>query len=502
MNIKSTKPRAFIGSSVEGLSIAYAVQQNLLHNAEITVWDQGVFELSSTTIESLSKALDSNDFGIFVFSPDDTIKMRGSESASVRDNVLFEMGLFIGKLGRERVFFLVPDSDGPNIPTDLLGVTPAKFETKRTDNSMQAATGAACHQIRLQIEQLGKIKQDSIVENTPDESIIITSEERGWIYDFIHEKYEEAKSKLEAEIKNKKGDDALITKSQICWCELKQDEKSGLKQLLDLSKEHRSSAIVQQKVACYLRLEKYTNKAIELLKFAEQSIINDPRIIIELANCHVELEEHEQAIEILGKLESDSDPDVALALANILEDVEKKNKALDTIHNCYIKHPNNKLLRFKYARLSQELNLNSVALYLLDNLTKEDRTSIEYWGYLGNSCWALGLYDRALVAYREAEALIDENVSSQWIVSNIGNLMNNQGLPSEACQYLQKAITMNSDSEYAHDRLASSLKKKEEELKEYKKKVADGLKVIRAKELRRVEAEGELAKDAGAEITA
>lgn len=496
------KPRAFIGSSVEGLNIAYAVQQNLLHSAEITVWDQGVFELSSTTIESLSKALDSNDFGIFVFSSDDTIKMRGSESTSVRDNVLFEMGLFVGKLGRERVFFLVPDFDGPHIPTDLLGVTPAKFETRRTDNSMQAATGAACHQIRLQIERLGKIKQDSIVENAPDESTSKTTEKREWFHDFIDEKYQEAKSKLEAEINNQTGDDALITKSQICYCELMQDQKSGLKQLFDLSKEHKSSAIVQERVALILRLEKYIHQAIELLKSVDQSIINDPIIVIALADCHVELEEHDQAIELLRKLESDSDPDVALALAKILEDKEQKNEALNTIHNCYIKHPNNKLLRYKYARLSHELNLHSVALYLLDNLANEDPKSIDYWGYLGNSCLSLGLHDRALVAYRKAEALINESEDGQWIVSNIGNLLNNQGFPSEACQYLQKAITINSGSEYAHDRLASSLKKKEEELKEYKKKITDGLKVIRAKELQRVETESARAEDAGVKITA
>lgn len=90
-----SKPRVFIGSSVEGLNVAYAVQQNLLHEAEVTVWAQGVFELSKTTIESLNKTLSENDFAIFVFSLDDLINIKDTIKSTVRDNVLFEFGLFI-----------------------------------------------------------------------------------------------------------------------------------------------------------------------------------------------------------------------------------------------------------------------------------------------------------------------------------------------------------------------------------------------------------------------
>jgi len=38
------RPRIFVGSATESLDIAYAVQENLEHNAEITVWTQGIFE--------------------------------------------------------------------------------------------------------------------------------------------------------------------------------------------------------------------------------------------------------------------------------------------------------------------------------------------------------------------------------------------------------------------------------------------------------------------------
>jgi predicted nucleotide-binding protein len=135
------KPRIFIGSSVEGLSVAYAIQQNLTHDAEPTVWDQGVFDLSKTSIESLTKAVDESDFGVFVFSPDDITKMRGNDVNSIRDNVIFEFGLFTGRLGRDRVFFVKPDGLDMHLPTDLLGMAPGSYNPNREDGRLQAATG-------------------------------------------------------------------------------------------------------------------------------------------------------------------------------------------------------------------------------------------------------------------------------------------------------------------------------------------------------------------------
>ena len=79
------KPKLFIGSSVEGLPIGYAIQKNLRRVAEVTIWDQGVFLLSATILESLLSAAPKFDFAAFVFSPDDVTKIRQEEHSTVRD---------------------------------------------------------------------------------------------------------------------------------------------------------------------------------------------------------------------------------------------------------------------------------------------------------------------------------------------------------------------------------------------------------------------------------
>lgn len=150
------KPRVFIGSSVESLRYAYAMQDGLEYDpVEVTVWNQGIFELSSNTLDDLIAKLDDFDFGIFVFSPDDTVKIRGSEYPAVRDNVIFELGLFIGRLGKESCYFVVPRGhDDLRFPTDLIGVKPATFEPNRSDNNLRAALGPACNQVRDAIKSL------------------------------------------------------------------------------------------------------------------------------------------------------------------------------------------------------------------------------------------------------------------------------------------------------------------------------------------------------------
>jgi len=148
------KPTLFVGSSSESLDVAYAAQRNLEDVSEVVVWTQGIFELTKSYLESLLEALDDTEFGLFILGADDLIRIRGTEMPTARDNVIFELGLFIGRLGRDRTFILMPKRSADfHLPSDLLGVSTATFEPPSRPDRIQAALGPACHDIRLAIRK-------------------------------------------------------------------------------------------------------------------------------------------------------------------------------------------------------------------------------------------------------------------------------------------------------------------------------------------------------------
>lgn len=156
----SELPRVFIASSVEGLPVAEAVNIKLEYDVRVKQWDNA-FDLSSITVTSLISRANETDYGVFVFHKDDKTTIRGNQYSVVRDNVVFELGLFIGALGIDHCFLLIPKSNEGEfrLPTDLAGVTTSTYDDDLDD--MVDAVATSCAKIKQVIRKLSKINAEN-----------------------------------------------------------------------------------------------------------------------------------------------------------------------------------------------------------------------------------------------------------------------------------------------------------------------------------------------------
>jgi CRP/FNR family transcriptional regulator, cyclic AMP receptor protein len=123
------EPVIFIGSSSEALQEAdYILASLRRHPAVPKLWTQGVFQLSHTTIEDLWSLCSESDFAVIILTPDDMTFSRGRRTPSPRDNAVFELGLFMGALGKERTIIVTPRGVDIKIPSDLLGITRLQYK--------------------------------------------------------------------------------------------------------------------------------------------------------------------------------------------------------------------------------------------------------------------------------------------------------------------------------------------------------------------------------------
>lgn len=160
-------PRLFIGSSVEALPVARALQVVLDHDFEITGWTQNVFEPGEMTLTDLVKQISSTDFAVLILGPDDQVIRRQEVHAVTRDNVVFELGYAMGALGYERVFMISPRGVDMHLPSDLAGVTRIGYNSNRSDDNLQAALDPAGTQILNKARRLGPRVRDKVSTANP-----------------------------------------------------------------------------------------------------------------------------------------------------------------------------------------------------------------------------------------------------------------------------------------------------------------------------------------------
>lgn len=156
INRANATPRVFMICSAEALSIARSIRVGLEHNAEINIWsDDSIFAPGSYPIESLEEQVNRADFGIALCEPDDLITARGNTSAVPRDNVIFELGFFMSRLGRHRTLLLVPKRTDVTLPSDFKGLVPLPYATADKPSDRALAVGPVVDRLIAIIEELG-----------------------------------------------------------------------------------------------------------------------------------------------------------------------------------------------------------------------------------------------------------------------------------------------------------------------------------------------------------
>lgn len=156
------KPRIFIGSSSEGADKARFIQKQLSNIANCQVWSEDFFENNKSYFESLNEGATLYDFAIMLATADDVQLKRDALEAVARDNVLFEFGLYVGRIGRHRSFFI--KEKGLDLPSDLYGIKLFEFSDKasKTDKTIEDI----CSLLGRKIKETWKTFELSLVPST------------------------------------------------------------------------------------------------------------------------------------------------------------------------------------------------------------------------------------------------------------------------------------------------------------------------------------------------
>lgn len=151
------KPRIFIGSSAEAVQqkIVEYVEGKLKAIADCRPWTfNEVFGPDNTsTFDTLRREALAADFAVFIATADDLLTIRKDVLVAARDNVLFEFGLFLGVLGKNKVFLLV--EEGVTLPSDLKGINVATFN--KSDSMAYNSLEKKCQSVIDTVSRNGEL---------------------------------------------------------------------------------------------------------------------------------------------------------------------------------------------------------------------------------------------------------------------------------------------------------------------------------------------------------
>jgi predicted nucleotide-binding protein len=156
------RPVVFLGSSKEGLPLLEAAQVLLEEDCELIPWTTMV-GASDFPLLALLDQLEQFEFAILLLTPDDVAISRKRRQQAPRDNLIFEVGLLMGRLGRKCVFMVADRATQQKLPSDWQGLTLVTFH-QPTAGTLEAALGPACARIKRAISDHRRRSEKAVVD--------------------------------------------------------------------------------------------------------------------------------------------------------------------------------------------------------------------------------------------------------------------------------------------------------------------------------------------------
>ena len=154
-------PLIFVASSSEAKEWAntLALLMNKGGWALAKPWFYSTFEAGMPFLVSLIENTRNVQFAVVLYTGDDTTISRNVSTPAPRDNVVFELGYFIARLGPERVVLVCPENV-PKIPSDYAGYGVLTFNPFISDGNPSDFFIPVAQQLEMRFKQeLRKIEQ-------------------------------------------------------------------------------------------------------------------------------------------------------------------------------------------------------------------------------------------------------------------------------------------------------------------------------------------------------
>ena len=180
------KPTLIVFSSGKSLPVANGIRDNLHDVFKVEIWSEGLFDEHNTIpLWVFLKKLMCYDFAAVVLGDDDVRRKHGSTTDEMvpRDNVIFELGATMARLGPQKTLIFTPTGRSVTLPSYFKGVLVNSYDPDPDSRgSFRSATGGACERIKRHLETLS---EDAFHSDLPAQGLAI-----GYFNNFIKSVYD------------------------------------------------------------------------------------------------------------------------------------------------------------------------------------------------------------------------------------------------------------------------------------------------------------------------